>query len=144
MSCQALLKRAKDCLRDAETLMWSESYNGACNRFYYASFYAARAALHSIGKDDSKTHRGLLNSFNLNLVKKGLLPASLGRSIKVAEGFRYQADYGTSDIEAADAEKLRVRTREIVAQIEAFLVAYGRVPPSGDDDSDKSSDFSSK
>lgn len=54
------LKRSKNTLQEAITLVKSGSLNGALNRLYYAAFYAARSLLATKELDSSK-HSGVIS-----------------------------------------------------------------------------------
>lgn len=110
--------KATRALASAKLLLANHDLEGACNRAYYAMFDAAHAALLRSGThinfSDTKTHRGLIAAFGKHLVKPGLLPANLGKSLNQVERVRLLADYTGEEI---DAEK----ARRAVEQAEAFL-----------------------
>jgi Uncharacterized conserved protein related to C-terminal domain of eukaryotic chaperone, SACSIN len=72
-----------------------------------------------------KTHRGLVARFGQEFVKKGLIEAHFGRTLKIAEELRSEADYSIvrqiSDEEAVanvdDAERFLRRAKEVIADI---------------------------
>ena len=97
------LQAADSARREAE----SGDYNAACNRAYYAMFYAVQGLLESAGQDDpGKTHASLLRLFSQRLVLGGDAPADLARALSVAQSLRARADYtleGATADDAADA-----------------------------------------
>jgi len=96
-----LMGKAERALTSAHTLLADGDDEGACNRAYYAMFNAARAALLAssapLPASASRTHNGLITAFSLHLVKPGLVPVELGRSLNRAEELRLIADY-TGDL----------------------------------------------
>jgi len=72
-----------------------------------------------------KTHRGLVARFGQEFVKKGLIEAHFGRTLRMAEELRSEADYSIirqiSNEEAAanvdDAERFLARAKEVIADI---------------------------
>src|SRR5205823_6315001 len=55
----ARMAKAEDAMRDGVFLLEKGSLSAAINRFYYASFYAARALLATRDRD-SKSHAGII------------------------------------------------------------------------------------
>ncbi len=88
----------------------------AISRAYYAAFYAAMAALLSVG-EAPKTHSGTLQRFRLHFIKTGRLPLSLGDVLTYAFDARQRADYEAFAIfdEAAVAD--------LISDVEAFVQA---------------------
>lgn len=86
------LENAEEALNDASTLLSVKSLRGACNRCYYAAFYATSAlAIH-----DCKTfrkHRGLISYFHVEYIKTKRLPQELGRILQQAFENRSETDY---------------------------------------------------
>ena len=91
------MAKAHRALASAEILLGSGDIDGACNRAYYAMFDAARAALlHTrapVPEEVAKTHSGLITAFSLHLVKPGIVPVEMGRSLNKVEDLRLIADY---------------------------------------------------
>lgn len=118
-----MLKAAR-ALASAKLLLADHDLEGACNRAYYAMFDAAHAALLRSGthihSTETKTHRGLIAAFGKHLVKPGLLPADLGKSLNQVERVRLLADYTGEEI---DVEK----AYWAVEQAEAFLDIVWRI-----------------
>jgi uncharacterized protein (UPF0332 family) len=109
-AAELLLLKAERACDSAAMLLEAGDVDGACNRAYFAMFDAARAALHVHVPDaDSslgKTHRGLIASFGLCLVKPGLVSRELGKSLKRAEETRLVADYRSESVTRDDAQEL--------------------------------------
>lgn len=69
----------------------------------------------------AKTHRGLIAAFSEHVVKAGLLPAELGRSLNQVERIRLLADYTG---EAIDDPRVRWAVDQatfFLEQVEKFL-----------------------
>ena len=60
---QYRFSRAKEVLRDAETLLNQDSFSSSVNRSYYAIFHALRAVTALDGFDSSK-HSGVIAYIN--------------------------------------------------------------------------------
>lgn len=120
MNQHDLLLKADRAAASAALLLQSGDADGACNRAYYAMFDAARAALLASGApvrtEVAKTHSGLITAFSEHLVKTGMLPVALGKSINRVEDLRLIADYKGDPVDAAHAA-------EAVVQAEAFIQA---------------------
>ncbi len=116
----AYMSKARRTLAAARSLLKDDATEGACNRAYYAMFYAAQAALLAIeiaAPDKGyKTHNGLIAAFGQHLVLGHYLDADLGRAINEVERLRMIADY------LGDPPTLE-DTRWAVEQAEAFVAA---------------------
>ena len=113
-------RKAERGLSAARLLLDSGDTEGACNRAYYAMYYAAQAALLAAGiaepEDGYKTHQGLIAAFGKHLVLCGHIDQSFGRSINKVQRFRQIADYTGDPFPVADA-------MSAVAQAETFVAA---------------------
>jgi uncharacterized protein (UPF0332 family) len=92
-------------------------------------FDAAHAALlrssTHINPAETKTHSGLISAFGKHLVKPGLIPADLGRSLNQVEHVRLLADY-TGEAITLD------KAAWAISQADAFLgilLPGGAQPP---------------
>ena len=64
------LKKADDCIKDAELLISADRYFSTVGRGYYAMFHAATAAL--LTKDIvRRSHQGIISSFGREFIKTG-------------------------------------------------------------------------
>ena len=68
-------QKAERTLSAAALLLGSGDTEGACNRAYYAMYYAAQAALLAAGiaepENGYKSHQGLIGAFGKHLVLSG-------------------------------------------------------------------------
>ncbi len=88
----ALLARAEQTLETARHILATGDAESAINRTYYAAFYAATAALLSIGEQPG-SHAGTLSRFQALFVATGKVPAEAGRSLRRAFDLRQGVDY---------------------------------------------------
>jgi uncharacterized protein (UPF0332 family) len=118
---QAALAKARRFLADGDTLLSVEGYDSAVDRFYYAVYHAASAALASRGVE-AKSHEGLRNLFGLHLVRPGLLPAESAAALRRLHADRIDADYlqylSVGEEEAREAAEL---ANAFVTAIEGLL-----------------------
>jgi uncharacterized protein (UPF0332 family) len=95
-------------------------------------FDAAQAALlatHApVGDSLGKTHRGLINTFSMHLVKAGRVSKDLGRYLKRAEEARLVADYDGASIDLTDAAELVQHAAEFVSAMKTLFVPDPQVP----------------
>jgi uncharacterized protein (UPF0332 family) len=113
-------QKAERTLSAARLLLDSGDTEGACNRAYYAMYYAAQAALLAAGiaepENGYKSHQGLIGAFGKHLVLGGQIDQSLGRSINKVQRLRQLADY------VGDPPSLEDATLA-VAEAKAFVAA---------------------
>lgn len=89
---QYRFSRAKEVLRDAETLLNQDSFSSSVNRSYYAIFHALRAVTALDGFDSSK-HSGVIAYINREYVKTGIFEKRLSKILDTAFRLREKADY---------------------------------------------------
>ena len=119
------MAKAVRALASAKLLLANNDLDGACNRAYYAMFDAAHAALLRSGVHinpaETRTHRGLIAAFGEHLIKPGLLPAALGKSLNQVERVRLLADYTGEEI---DEDKPRWAVEQAASFVEAVRRKY--------------------
>jgi len=112
------ISRAKENLKEAEILLKEGTYRGAISRAYYAFFEAAHAALITKGLT-AKTHAGLIDLFNIHLVKTEEIPKEFARFYKEAKKAREEADYAfLKKFTKEEAEKIIKEAEEFLKIIE--------------------------
>lgn len=111
-----LFAKAHRMLKTARLSLYDGDPESAINRAYYAAFYAATAALLSVG-ETPKTHSGIHNRFYRHFVRSGRLASEVGDTLKEAFNLRQRADYEAVSIfdEAAAAH--------LIADVQRFVVA---------------------
>ncbi|MBI2438660.1 MAG: HEPN domain-containing protein [Lentisphaerae bacterium] len=110
------MERAKEVLAEARHLFAGGFYNGVVTRAYYAAFHGARALLFTRGLE-SKTHRSVIQLFNLHFIKDGPLSTQVAEYLSRLETYRELSDY------TAIAQFTEAQAREELARAEAFLDA---------------------
>eukprot|EP01037_Dinobryon_pediforme_P018645 gene18645-18941_t len=110
---------------EARALLDLELTDGACNRAYYAMFFAAHAVLWEEGVQTSiniiKSHNGLTALFNKEVIRKGLLDVSFGQSLNRVMNFRLLADYEGGQPSIEDATEAVSQADRFVAEIESVF-----------------------
>lgn len=119
---EALMRKSDRALASARLLLDASDTDGACNRAYYAMFDAARAALlNEVEPEKTRTHRGLIAAFGLQLINTGRLPKSLGRMLNRSEEVRLLADYTGGSIELEDAHDMLTQAAEFIESVRNYL-----------------------
>jgi len=93
----------------------------AVSRAYYAAFYAAQAALGTLGETRSK-HSGVLSAFGSLVVREGGLGEDKGRILRSLFERRNAADYGDEVPPRAEAEAAISDAACFVDAVESWLV----------------------
>ncbi len=116
------LEQANAALRDAELLVYHQgSAIGVINRAYYAMFYATLALLQDRPSLPSK-HSGVITLFDVDIVKAGILPKHLSKSLHRAFDFRQESDYkATATVDMAIAQEILTDAQEFVQAIKTTL-----------------------
>lgn len=98
-----LMRRAADCISDAEANVLLGRWVVCVNRSYYAIFDCARALL--VERDVfAKTHQGVYVKFNELFVKPNLFAPQLQQVFREVFELRQAGDYDLdAEIEEADA-----------------------------------------
>ncbi len=112
----AWLERADQALQDAHLLRDAGSVEACLNRAYYASFYAAQAALLGVS-ERPKTHSGTHARFALHFVPTGRLAKATGSLLTRAFQTRLLADYDAVIVTDTNA------AADALADAEAFVTA---------------------
>ena len=89
---QYRISRVKETFEDALSLFQKGSFISAVNRFYYATFYAARALLATKGLDSSK-HSGVISLFQKHFVKTGIVNIDISKVFPRIFERRIDTDY---------------------------------------------------
>ena len=118
---QYRFSRAKEVLRDAETLLNQDSFSSSVNRSYYAIFHALRAVTALDGFDSSK-HSGVIAYINREYVKTGIFEKRLSNILDTAFRLREKADYDDFFIISIDAAKEKLlKAEEVICMVQPFL-----------------------
>ena len=98
------MARSREEIAAAEVLAREGFYAQAVSRAYYAAFFAAEAALLSIGEIRSK-HAGVISAFGQLVVKEGGLDERAGRLLRSLYDRRSAADYALSPVPPEEATR---------------------------------------
>ena len=120
---QTYLILGEDKLVVARDLLRLAHYRDVVAKAYYAMFYAAKAALLTVGAGEVRRHRGVTSFFAERFVKTGKVDRRYGAILARALNDRIAADYhvefeATEDLarqSIVDAEAFLAKAREIVA-----------------------------
>jgi uncharacterized protein len=115
------MSNAQEMLNVAEELLRNDHSNSACNRAYYAMFYAASALLYSLGKTYGK-HSAVLASFRQYFIKTGEFDKKWGDDYKVVMESRHTADYELYDtLEKESVMVIVAKAQEFVEEVKKWL-----------------------
>jgi uncharacterized protein (UPF0332 family) len=115
-------EKAQEVLRAAQLCFGEKLYNSTANRAYYAMFQAAIAALERIGvrpNDEQWSHENLQAEFAAELIhRRKIHPRHLAGYLPNAMRLRHQADYRTTSVSKAQAEKVLRLATEFVQLVD--------------------------
>jgi hypothetical protein len=115
------LDKAEHALASAELLLAAGQIDAALNRAYYCAFHAARAALLTLGVQP-RTHQGVNQRFNLDLVVPGHVEAEYLSILGRVQTQRELADYGVdTELGPPEAANEIAAARRFLRRIEALL-----------------------
>lgn len=92
----------------------------AVSRACYAGFYAADAALVSLGESRSK-HSAVVSAFNQLVVKRRGFDVDVGRTLRTLFDLRGRADYDLDEPLTADVEDVLDRASRFVDAVAEWL-----------------------
>lgn len=115
------LATAKDCLKDSQVLINSDSCKASANRSYYAVFHAMRAVL-VFDEFDSKKHSGIISEFRKRYIKTGIFDAEISKIIDIQFSVRTHSDYDDFYVISKSATVSQLLEAEkMVAEVETYL-----------------------
>jgi len=121
VSAQLRIDKARECLKDAETMLAAGSYASCANRSYYCIFHAMQAVLTTVGFS-SKKHSGSIAEFRKSFVKTGAFPETHSDIIGEAFSVRTKSDYDVHYVIAkADVEKQVANAKIFLEAVEAYI-----------------------
>jgi len=119
------LKRADEYIRAAEHEFNGEFYARSVSTSYYAMFYAATAALLSVGVERSK-HSGVVSAFGEYFIKTEKLDSRLGRILRRTMGDRETSDYDSAPIVDQKLAKQHLEdAKDFVGEVTRHLTNQG-------------------
>jgi len=110
------MTRAQEVLAEDHHLLTGCYYNGVVTRAYYAAFHGARALLITRGLE-SKTHRSVIQLFNLHFIKDSPFPTQVAKHLSHLETYRELSDY------TAHAQFTEEQAKTEIASAKAFIAA---------------------
>jgi uncharacterized protein (UPF0332 family) len=115
------MENADETLGAAQVNLDQGFYRSACNRAYYAMFYAASALLYSKGKSYGK-HSAVLAAFRQHFIKTGEFDLKWSKDYSMIMDNRHVADYELrDDLDKEDALNAIEKSREFVREVRKWL-----------------------
>lgn len=119
------MEHADEMLNVAQVNLEQGFYRSACNRAYYAMFYAASALLYSKGKSYGK-HSAVLAAFRQYFIKTGEFDKKWSEEYRLVMENRHVADYELQDaLDKQDAMMAVKKSREFVEEVSKWLREHG-------------------
>lgn len=115
-----LLARSRTEVRAARALAAADFPEQAISRAYYGAFYAAEAALLSLGETRSK-HSGVMSAFGLLIIKEGGFDPVLGGELRRLFELRNTADYSWLDTPQPDDYDSIAAAERFIDGVERWL-----------------------
>jgi len=118
---KSLVEKANKSIETAEIALKRGDFDSSVSRTYYAMFYVVEALL--LSKNiKTKTHKGLISSFSLLFIKKGLFSQDMGRKLNKALDKRLMGDYEFVSVNEKETEDLLKMGKDFIHQIIQFLI----------------------
>lgn len=115
------MENADEALGAAQLNLDKGFFRSACNRAYYAMFYAASALLYSKGKSYGK-HSAVLAAFRQHFIKTGEFDQKWSKDYSMIMDDRHVADYELrDDLGKEDAMNAIEKSREFVQEVKKWL-----------------------
>lgn len=119
-----LMQKARESLAAADLLLDQNYADFSVSRGYYAMFYAAEAALLSLGLTFSK-HTAVIAAFGKHLAKPELVSQHLHRDLLDAFDIRQLGDYDAPGIVGEQrAGRVLAQARAFIEAVEGFLASH--------------------
>jgi len=115
------MSNAQEMLNVANENLGASHYSSACNRAYYAIFYAASALLYSKGLSYGK-HSAVISAFRQHFIKTGEFDKKWSKAYEFIMSSRQVSDYDLSvQIEADRALNVVSDATAFVEEVEQWL-----------------------
>ena len=118
------LARSRRELAAAQLLASGGFAGQAISRAYFAAFFAAEAALLTLGETRSK-HSGVISSFGKLVIRAGGFDEATGRLLRSLFERRNEADYLSADAPAEEADAAIRDAERFVDAVESWLADVG-------------------
>jgi uncharacterized protein (UPF0332 family) len=128
---EGFLARAMQAARSASRLRDDGDFDAACNRAYYAMFFAIRALYGAEGVAGlGKTHASLLRAFSQDYVLGGKASRELGRALSLGQTLRSKADYSAESASREDADAAIAAMNDLLAFVRHAIGGQQEEPKS--------------
>ena len=114
------IARAQNTFQEGAALLEKGFLVGAVNRFYYASFYAARALL-ATKKLDASKHSGIIALFHEHFVRTGLVNPATAKALSRSFEQRQDTDY--EDFVMVKTEEVKI----LQGQVKDFIDVCSKI-----------------
>lgn len=115
------MEHADEMLQVARENFGNDHYGSACNRAYYACFYAVNALLFFKGMSYGK-HSAVIAAFRQHFIKTGEFDTKWSRIYELVMTSRHIGDYEIDlQIDKEQAEKMISEATEFVQEVETWL-----------------------
>jgi uncharacterized protein (UPF0332 family) len=116
------IENAHEMIEVAKSNLGNDFYSSACNRAYYAVFYAASALLYSKGKSYGK-HSAVIAAFRQYFIKTGELDKRWSDVYEYIMSSRHTGDYELSDhLEKEQVVDVVQQAQLFVEEVEKWLL----------------------
>ena len=115
------IEKAFESMEDAKLLAQNNRWNACINRLYYSAFYAVIAFLIQ-ENNNSSTHNGARNQFNIKFIHSGLINKNFGKLYSKLFDWRQKGDYGDMfNFNKEQILPLIEQTQEFIAEIQKLI-----------------------
>jgi len=116
------MTNAQEMIEVAKSNLGNDYYSSACNRAYYAIFYAASALLYSKGKSYGK-HSAVIAAFRQYFIKTEEFAKKWSDVYEYVMSSRHTGDYELSDqLEKEQVIDVVEQAQSFVAEVEKWLL----------------------
>jgi len=117
------ISKAKETLREVDTLINHKFWSTSVNRLYYACYYAVIALLVK-NEIKAQTHAGVRQMFGLHFVKTGLIDTDLGKFYSDIFDKRQTGDYDDYvTFTEIEVKSLIQPAKQLINEIERLLTS---------------------
>ena len=86
------MEQGKNYVHVAKKLFDDKEYKSSINRAYYAVYHSIRA-IFALDEIDFKTHKSVINNFNINYVRTNIFPEDVASKVGRLKYIRESSDY---------------------------------------------------
>lgn len=116
------MENAREMIEVARSNLGNDFYSSACNRAYYAIFYAASALLYSKGKSYGK-HSAVIAAFRQYFIKTGEFDKKWSDAYEYIMSSRHTGDYELADpLEKEQVVDVVKQAKAFVTEVEKWLL----------------------